>query len=189
MKSLMTFLTVSALSGPALAGGYSGDQTVSARLTVGAASSCSGSVTETPITNSLKSTGSSTVVGNVTVNCPGATYIIAGLIGVDGKIGEQLRNSKATGTFSVQGPFWMTNFIRGQTADMEVELHTSGESEIIQIHDSRNLDLPSSVGSASKIDGSQGTFQIRLSTKCNNDTCTLNTGSYPYLIKLMGYWE
>lgn len=186
MKYAIVSLLAAIISLPVQAGSFSGETTVTARLTVGAASSCSGSVTETAISTTLPKNMPKTI-GTIWVNCPGATNIYAGLVGGNGDVGERMGTGPYSNTV-VQPPYWLNQLaLWGASTASPIQLRILGTKSFTN-NGGQDPSLPTNVKSLAQIPGSEDSFSLSIEgDSCN--PCNLKTGSYTYQIKIFGYWS
>lgn len=186
MKYAIIILLAATIPLPLQAGSFSGETTVTARLTVGAASSCSGSVTETAISTTLPK-NMPKIIGTIWVNCPGATNIYAGLVGGNGDVGLRMGTVPNSDKY-VQAPYWLNQLaLWGATNASPIYMMIGGTKEFIN-NGGQDPSLPTNVKSLAQIPGSEDSFALRIEgDSCN--PCNLKTGSYTYQIKIFGYWS
>lgn len=185
MKYAIPILLAATFPLSLLAGGYSGETTVTAKLTVGAASSCTGSLTEHAIGTSLTE-NSPQYIANLYVKCPGALHVQAGLVGGNGDVAVRM-GSQAVSETNVQPPYWFTELAQWSvTNSRPIYIRVQGVRNVLN-GNGQNLSLPNYVKSLAQIDGSEGPYTIYIEGD-GCQPCNLQTGSYTYQIKIFGFW-
>lgn len=185
MKYAIAILLAATIPLPVLSGGFSGETTITAKLTVGAASSCTGTLTEHAIGTSL-SQNVPQYIANLYVKCPGALHVQAGLVGGNGDVAVRMGSQAASET-NVQPPYWLNQIaLWSVTNSKPIYIKVVGIRNLLN-GNGQNLSLPDNVKSLAQIDGSEGPYTIYIEGD-GCQPCNLQTGSYTYQIKIFGYW-
>ncbi|MCS4267316.1 hypothetical protein M2406_003034 [Serratia sp. BIGb0163] len=159
-------------------GAYGGGTTVNANVTVGAAASCIGSNVEFTISDAQHPAQWNKVAA-LTVTCPGASAVFAGLVGGDGDVGIR---TGGTGDGAVGAPIWGKAI---NPSGSGASLHL-GNDNADYVPVEASWGLGPAVKWLQKRDGSTGTFDVMLYDWLKTP---LLTGVYPYSLKVYGYWE
>lgn len=185
---MILLVTIILFAHVAAAGTYGGETTVNATITVGAAASCRANVTEIPLGN-LVANGYTTV-GELSVDCPGADSNYIGVVGGDGKIGASTCSVGSCSNIDAAEPYWAKVITNDAQSDAVLTIDAPGLKIVTFIPYEGSYGLPADVLSLNKAQGSSGTYAISLSIHCHGTgQCTLKTGSYPYQLKVYGYWQ